>query len=179
MKKANAPPTIKEKARLVFIREKASQMKEKSRHKYSVPGPFAAIDSARVIEHHDPKPEENSCAADSIEHKTLSTLRMAEIAVHYARYQQRRNASHRETHFEPDMETAPEAETLHSAEKADRPYRKTRETAPARHLTRQQSSWHKQTLTPKVLTYRDQGRRLAQGTAIKETVQKQLSLIHI
>ena len=34
MKKANAPPTIKEKARLVFIREKASQMKEKSRHSY-------------------------------------------------------------------------------------------------------------------------------------------------
>ena len=46
MKKANAPPTIKEKARLAFIREKASQMKEKSRHKHLVPGPFTVIDGA-------------------------------------------------------------------------------------------------------------------------------------
>lgn len=215
MKKANAPPTIKEKARLAFIREKASQMKEKSRHKYSVPGPFTAIDSARVIERNDPEPEENSCAADSVEHKTISKLSRAEMVVRYARHQQKRNASHRETHFEPEPETAPEAETaakpassqdlmrektvrdyktkqrqkeyaastpeaeiLHSPEKADRPYRKTRETAQARCFSRQQLSersqpTHKQTLTPKVLTYRDQGRRLAQGTAIKETVQKQ------
>lgn len=214
MKKANAPPTIKEKARLAFIREKASQRKEKSRHKYSVPGPFTVIDGARAIEHHDPEPEENSSAADSVEHKTISTLSRAELAVRYARHQQQRNASHRETHFEPEPETAPEAgtaarpaspqnlmrekavidckakqrqkeyatstpeaETVHSPEKADRPYRKTRETAPARHLTRQPSErsqpTHKQTLTPKVPTYREQGRRLAQGTAIRETVQKQ------
>lgn len=66
MKKATVPPTIKEKARLAFIREKASQMKDKSRHSYPVPGPFAVIDSARAIEHYDPEPEENSSAADSI-----------------------------------------------------------------------------------------------------------------
>ena len=96
MKKAKEPPTIKEKARLAFIREKASQMKEKSRHKYSVPGPFAVIDSARVLEHHDPEQEENSSAADSVEYKTISTLSRAEIAVRYARHKQRRNASHRE-----------------------------------------------------------------------------------
>ena len=210
MKKANAPPTIKEKARLVFIREKASQMKEKSRHSYPVPGVFTVIDSARAIEHYDPEPEENSSAADSIEHKTLSTLSRAELAVRYARHQQQRNASHRETHFEPELETAPEAgaaarpaspqnlmrekavidckakqrqkgyaastpeaEILHSPEKADRPYRKTREPAPARHSSRQQSSTHKQAPSPKAQTYREQGRRLAQGTAIKETVQKQ------
>ena len=47
MKKANAPPTIKGKARLAFIREKASQMKDKSRHSYPVPGVFTVIDSAR------------------------------------------------------------------------------------------------------------------------------------
>ena len=205
---------IKEKARLAFIREKASQMKEKSRHKYSVPGPFTVIDGARAIEHHDPEPEENSSAADSVEHKTISTLSRAELAVRYARHQQQRNASHRETHFEPDMETAPEAgaavrpsspqklmrekavndfkakqrqkeyatstpeaETLHSPEKADRPYRKTRETAAAKRSSRQPSEHsqptYKQTLSPKVQTYREQGRRLAQGTAIKETVQKQ------
>ena len=221
MKKANAPPTIKEKARLVFIREKASQMKEKSRHSYPVPGVFTVIDSARVIERNDPEPEESNSAADSVEHKAISTLSKAEIAVRYARHQQQRNVSHRETHFEPEPETAPEAgedsaemrltmrriskpaspqdlmrekavydfkakqrqkgyaastpeaEILHSPEKADRPYRRTRETAPARHLTRQQSSGHKQAPSPKAQTYREQGRRLAQGTAIKETVKKQ------
>lgn len=196
MKKANAPPTVKEKARLAFIREKASQMKEKSRHKHLVPGPFTVIDGARVIEHHDPEPEENSSAIDRIDHKTISTLSRAEMAVRYARHQQQRNASHRETQFEPEPEAAPEAgennaemrltmrriskpastpedETLHSPEKADRPYRKTRETAPARRSSRQQSSWHKQAPSPKAQTHREQGRRLAQGTAIKETVQKQ------
>ena len=215
MKKANAPPTIKEKARLAFIREKASQMKEKSRHKYSVPGIFTVIDGARALEHNDPEPEENSCAADSVEHKTISTLSRAEIAIRYARHQQQRNASHRETHFEPDMETAPEAETaakpassqdlmrektvrdyktkqsqkeytastteaetLQSLKNADRPYRKTRETAPARHSSRQQLSGrsqptYKQTPSPKAQIHREQGRRLAQGTAIKESVHKQ------
>lgn len=169
---------IKEKARLAFIREKASQAKEKSRHKHLVPGPFTVIDGARGIEHHDPEPEENSSAIDSIEYKTISTLSRAEMAVRYARHQQQRNASHRETQFEPEPEAAPEAGTLHSPEKADRPYRKKRETATARCFSRQQLSersqpTHKQTLTPKVLTYRDQGRRLAQGTTIRETVQKQ------
>lgn len=201
MKKANAPPTIKEKARLVFIREKASQAKEKSRHKYSVPGPFTAIDGARALEHYDPEPEENSSAADSVEYKTISTLSRAETAVRYARHKQQRNASHRETHFEPEPETAPEAgednaemrltmrripkpastpeaEILHSPEKADRPYRKTREPAPARHSSRQLLSGrsqptYKQTPSPKAQIHREQGRRLAQGTAIKESVQKQ------
>ena len=215
MKKANAPPTIKEKARLVFIREKASQMKEKSRHSYPVPGVFTVIDSARVIERNDPEPEESNSAADSVEHKAISTLSKAEIAVRYGRHKQQRNASHRETHFDPEPETAPEAgtaarpaspqelmrekavrdckakqsqkeytastpeaEILHSPEKADRQYRKTRETAPARRSSRRQpfkysQPTHKQTLSPKAQTYREQGRRLAQGTAIKETVQKQ------
>ena len=79
MKKANAPPTVKEKARLVFIREKASQAKEKSRRKYSVPGPFTVIDGARVIEHHDPEPEENSSAADSVEHMKSVPLKVCRI----------------------------------------------------------------------------------------------------
>lgn len=173
MKKANAPPTVKEKARLVFIREKASQAKEKSRHKHLVPGPFTVIDGARALEHYDPEPKENSSAIDRIEHKTLSTLSRAEMAVRYARHQQQRNASHRETQFEPEPEAAPEAETLHSPEKTDRPYRQTRETAPAKRSSRQQSSEHKQTLSPKAQTHRKQGRRLAQGTTIRETVQKQ------
>lgn len=192
---------IKEKARLVFIREKASQMKEKSRHKHLVPGPFTVIDGARALEHHDPDPEENSCAADSLEYKTISTLSRAEMVVRYARHKQQRNASHRETHFEPEPESAPEAgednaemrltmrriskpastpeaKILHSPEKADRPYRKTRETTPARRSSRQQLSehsqpTHKQTPRPKAQTHREQGRRLAQGTAIKESVQKQ------
>ena len=178
MKKANVPPTIKGKARLAFIREKASQMKEKSQHKYSVPGPFTVIDGARALEHYDPESEESSSAADRVEHKTISTLSRAEIAVRYARHKQRRNASHRETHFEPEPEAAPEAGTLHSPEKADRPYRKTRETAQARRSSRQQlsgrgQSTHKQAPNLKAQAHREQGRRLAQGTAIKETVQKQ------
>ena len=201
---------IKEKARLVFIREKASQAKEKSRHKHLVPGPFTVIDGARGIEHHDPEPEENSSAIDRIDHKTISTLSRAEIAVRYAKHKQQRNASHRETHFEPEPETAPEAETaakpaspqdlmrknavgdfkakksqkeysasapeaetLQSPEKADRPYRKTRETAPAGRPSRRHPSEHKQAPSPKAQTQREQGRRLAQGTTIKETVQKQ------
>ena len=226
MKKANAPPTIKEKARLAFIREKASQMKEKSRRKHSVPGVFTVIDGARALEHHDPEQEESNSAADSVEHKTISTLSRAEIAVLCAKHQQQRNVSHRETHFESEPETAPEAgegnaemrltmrripkpaspqdlmrekavrdckakqrqkeytastpeaEILHSPEKADRPYRKTREPAPARHSSRQQlsgrgQSTHKQAPKLKAQAHREQGRRLAQGTAIKETVQKQ------
>lgn len=187
---------IKEKARLVFIREKASQMKEKSRHKHLVPGPFTVIDGARALEHHDPDPEENSSAADSLEYKTISTLSRAEMVVRYARHKQQRNASHRETHFEPEPESAPEAgednaemrltmrriskpastpeaKILHSPEKADRPYRQTRETAPARRSSRRHPSEHKQTPRPKAQTHREQGRRLAQGTAIRETVQKQ------
>ena len=169
---------IKEKARLVFIREKASQMKEKSRRNHPVPGVFTLIDSARAFENHDPEPEENSSAIDRIDHKAISTLSRAEMAVRYARQQQQRNASHRETHFEPEPEAAPETEILHSPDKADRPYRKTRETATARRFSRQQSSehsqpTHKQTPRPKAQTYREQGRRLAQGTAIRETVQKQ------
>ena len=192
---------IKEKARLAFIREKVSQMKEQSRHKYSMLGIFTVIDGARALEHYDLEPEENSSATDRIEYKTISALRRAEIAVRYARHKQQRNVSHRETHFEPEPEAAPEAgennaemrltmrriskpastpedETLHSPEKADRPYRKTRETAPAKRSSRQQSSehsqpTHKQTPSPKAQTHREQGRRLAQGTAIRETVQKQ------
>ena len=98
--------------------------------------------------------------------------------VRYARHQQQRNASHRETHSEPEPEAAPEAEILHSPDKADRPYRKKRETATARRFSRHQSSkhsqpTHKQAPSPKAQTHREQGRRLAQGTAIKETVQKQ------
>ena len=215
MKKANVPPIIKEKVRLAFIREKASQMKDKSRHKYSVPGIFTVIDGARALEHNDPEPEENSSAIDRIEHKTISTLSKAEMAVRYARHQRQRNASHRETHFEPEPETAPEAgtaarpsspqdimrekavrdckakqrqkeytastpeaETLHSPEKADGPYRKTRETAPARHSSRQQLSGrsqptYKQTPSPKAQIHREQGRRLARNTSIKQTVHKQ------
>ena len=71
------------------------------------------------------------------------------------------------------MEAAPEAGTLHSPEKADRPYRQTRETAPARRSSRRHPSEHKQAPSPKAQTHREQGRRLAQGTAIRETVQKQ------
>lgn len=76
MKKANAPPTAKEKARLAFIREKVSQMKEQSRHKYSMPGIFTVIDGARALEHHDPEPEENSSAADSVEHMKSVPLKV-------------------------------------------------------------------------------------------------------
>lgn len=59
-------------------------------------------------------------------------------------------------------------------EKADRPYIKTRETARARRTFRQQIQPSSQKAPElKAQAVWEQGRRLAQGTAIRETVQKQ------
>lgn len=65
-------------------------------------------------------------------------------------------------------------ETPQFREKADRPYIKTRETAQARRTSRQQiQSSSRQAPELKAQAVREQGRRLARNTAIKQTVHKQ------
>lgn len=73
---------------------------------------------------------------------------------------------------------ASETDILLYKEKADRPYIKTRETAQARRTSWQQASRHIQTSSRqapelKAQAVREQGRRLARNTVIKQTVHKQ------
>lgn len=63
---------VKEKARYAFIREKANQIQEKSRHKYSVPGAFTVIGRARDIKQYGSDTEESNSATDSLEGATIS-----------------------------------------------------------------------------------------------------------
>lgn len=58
-------------------------------------------------------------------------------------------------------------------EKADRPYIKTRETTQARHTSSQVASRHIHPSGSKAQAVREQGRRLARNTSIKQTVHKQ------
>lgn len=216
---------VKEKARYAFIREKANQMQEKSRHKYSVPGAFTVIDKARDMKKYGADPEESNSATDSLEGAAISAASRAEKAVRYAKGKKKNNVSHHESHFETDTEVAPDTgpdpaemrftvkrineednisaspqdlmrekavndykaqisqkrydtpafdEIPQFKEKADRPYIRTRETAQAK-----RASWqHIQPSSPKApelkaQTVREQGRRLARNTSIKQTVHKQ------
>lgn len=204
MKKAKDPPTIKEKARYTFIREKTKQLQKISRRRYPVPGYFMALDAVQRMELNDPDPEE-STTTDSIE----SGASRVEKAVLYAQRARQRNAFHRETHFEDrssnaeDIPASPqdqmrdkavndckaqmrqrgaashlERDTPEYREKADKPFIKARETASGEHISRQRSSGYVRTTggqapEQKAQAIREQGRRLAQSTAIKETVQKQ------
>lgn len=73
---------------------------------------------------------------------------------------------------------ASETDILLYKEKADRPYIKTRETAQARRTSWQQASRHiqpssRQAPELKAQAVREQGRRLARNTVIKQTVHKQ------
>lgn len=166
MKKAKEPPTIKEKSRYTFIREKTKQLQKISRHRYPVPGYFMARDAVQRMEPDDPDFEE-STATDSIE----GGASRAEKAVLYAHRARRRNAFHRETHFEdrpPNPENSPmspqdrmrakvvsdrkaqvqqrsaasphEKDMPEYGEKANKPFIKTRETVQADCKSRQRSS---------------------------------------
>lgn len=117
---------IKEKARHAFIRQKAREQQEKSRHRNYVPGYFTTIDAIQHMEQYGADSEERS-ATDSMEHAGVSAYK-AEIILH------RRNVSHRETHFGQGTERSP----YHKAQ-----------------------------------AVREQGRRLARNTVIKQTVHKQ------
>lgn len=216
---------VKEKARYAFIREKANQIQEKSRHKYSVPGAFTVIGRARDIKQYGSDPEESNSATDRIEEAAISAASRTERAVRYAKGKKQNNVSHHETHFEIDTEVASytgpdptgmrftvkriseednisaspqklmreEAVNDYKAqihqkrydasmsetdippykEKADRPYIKTRETTQARHTSSQVASRHIHPSGSKAQAVREQGRRLARNTSIKQTVHKQ------
>lgn len=70
--------------------------------------------------------------------------------------------------------SGPETETPQPERKVDRPYIKTRETAQARRTFRQQiQSANRQSPELKAQAVREQGRRLAQNTSIRQTVHKQ------
>lgn len=221
---------IKEKARYSFIREKANQLQEKSRHTSAVPGAFTVIDGARRLEQYGADREENSSATDSSERAEITAASGAGRAVRHAKRARQRNAFHgdttatklrftvkrnfstnvrvavcaEQTHFEEDKSVSPQdrmrakavngykaqrrqkrAETSTSdedmpeyKEKTDRPYIKTRETAQAAAKSRQQSVGCAQAISgqapeQKASVIREQGRRLARSTGIKQTVHKQ------
>lgn len=221
---------VKEKARYAFIREKANQIQEKSRHNYFVLGTFTVIDRARDIKQYGSDPEESNSATDRIEEAAISAASRTERAVRYAKGKKQNNVSHHEPHFEIDTEVASytgpdptgmrftvkriseednisaspqklmreEAVNDYKAqihqkrydasmsetdippykEKADRPYIKTRETTQARHTSSQVASRHIQPSGSKAQelkaqAVREQGRRLARNTSIKQSVHKQ------
>ena len=99
---------IKEKARYTFIREKANQLQEKSRHTSAVPGAFTVIDGARRIEQCGSDPEGSSSATDSIERAGITAASGAERAARHAKRTRQRNAFHRETHYEGENSVSPQ-----------------------------------------------------------------------
>ena len=195
---------IKEKARYTFIREKANQLQEKSRHTSAVPGAFTVIDGARRLEQYGADSEGSSSATDSIERAGITAVSEAERAIRYAKRARQKNAFHRETHYEGEKSVSPQdrmrAKTVNDykaqmrqkqntislpdedmpeyKEKTDRPFIKTRETAQAENRSRQQSARRAQAMSrqapeQKAQAIREQGRRLARSTGIKQTVHKQ------
>lgn len=121
--------TVKEKGRHAFIRQKAREQQEKSRHSYHVPGYFTTIDAIQRMEQYGVDTEESSSVTDSIERAGVSVYKA--MAVSHGR---KGNVFHRETHFGQGAEGSP----YHKAQ-----------------------------------AIREQGRRLARNTAIKQTVHKQ------
>lgn len=85
-------PTVKEKARHAFIRQRARERQKKSRHRNYAPGYFATIDTIQRMEQYGAGTEESGSAAGSIEYAGKSAYRVGMVLG-------RRNASHRETHF--------------------------------------------------------------------------------
>ena len=221
---------VKEKARYAFIREKANQIQEKSRHKYSVPGAFTVIGRARDIKQYGSDTEESNSATDSLEGATISAVHRVLRSARYAKG--KKNTFLDETDYDRDLgsENEPDAgfdptgmrftvkriseennisaspqklmreeavndykAQIHQKrydasmsetdippykEKADRPYIKTRETTQARHTSSQVASRHIQPSGSKAQelkaqAVREQGRRLARNTSIKQGVHKQ------
>ncbi len=121
--------TVKEKGRHAFIRQRAEEQQEKSRHSYHVPGYFTTIDAIQRMKQYGSDPEESSSITDSIEHAGVSVYKA--MAISHGR---KGNASHRGTHCRQGAEESP----YHKAQ-----------------------------------AVREQGRRLARNTAIKQTVHKQ------
>ena len=94
---------VKEKARYAFIREKANQIQEKSRHKYSVPGAFTVIDRARDIKQYGSDTEESNSATDSLEGATISAAHRVLRSARYAKG--KKNTFLDETNYDRDLES--------------------------------------------------------------------------
>lgn len=86
--------TVKEKGRHAFIRQKAREQQEKSRHSYHVPGYFTTIDAIQRMEQYGVDTEESSSVTDSIERAGVSVYKA--MAVSHGR---KGNVFHRGTHF--------------------------------------------------------------------------------
>lgn len=119
--------TVKEKGRHAFIRQRAKERQEKSRHSYHVPGYFTAIGVIHRMEQYGSDPEKSS-ATDGIERAAVSAACRAEQIL------RGKNVFHRETHFGQGADGSPYY---------------------------------------KAQTIREQGRRLARNSAIKQTLYKQ------
>lgn len=85
---------VKEKARYAFIRQRAEEQQEKSRHRSHAPGYFTTIDAIHRMEQYGSDPEESSSITDSIEHAGVSVYKAEAVL-----YRRKGNASHRGTHF--------------------------------------------------------------------------------
>ena len=94
--------TVKEKERHAFIRQRAEEQQEISRHIISVPGYFTTIDAIHRMEQYGSDPEESSSITDSIEHAGVSVYKA--MAVSHGR---KGNVFHRETHFGQSAEGSP------------------------------------------------------------------------
>lgn len=190
---------IKEKARYMFIREKANQLQAKSRHTPAMPGAFTVLDRAKRLEQHEPDTEESSATTDSIERAGITAAGSVELAVRQARRARQKNAFHGETHFEKDKPISPQERMRAKAindykvqvrnqravtslpdeavperkEKTDRPYIKAREAAQVDRNPRHTQPMRGQAPEQKAQAIREQGRKLARSRGIRQTVQRQ------
>lgn len=100
---------IKEKARYAFIRERTREIRERPRHRTTVPG----LDYAEDIQGRDTsEPGEREAAVDRTEDMAISSLGYTEKALKYAKRKYRENVSHCETHFERGGASAAAAENI-------------------------------------------------------------------
>ena len=150
---------LKEKARYAFIRERTKQLKERPRHTFDVPGHFAA---------QEPEQEEESSAADQVQS-------VAAYAAHstllYAKRQHRRNTFHRETYFEdiPPAKEPGRQETVNESKK--KAGSKAEKSVLERDSRREIHSSQVRSQAPeqKALSVKEQGRRLAQRSAARQS----------
>ena len=150
---------LKEKARYAFIREKTKQLKERPRHMFDVPGHFAV---------QEPEQQEESSAADQVQNTAVYT---AHSTLLYANRQHRRNTFHRETYFEdiPPAKEPGRQETVNESKKkvgskAEKPVLE-RDSRREIHSSQVRSQAPEQ----KALSVKEQGRRLAQRSAARQS----------
>lgn len=148
---------LKEKARYAFIRERTKQLKERPRHEVDVPGPSDAREQ-----------EEENSAADQVQNTAVYTVHSTLL---YAKRQHRRNTFHRETYFEdiPPAKEPGQQETVNESKKkagskAEKPVLE-RDSRREIHSSQVRSQAPEQ----KALSVKEQGRRLAQRSAARQS----------